>query len=235
MLFVNQAKMGVLILLVYFFVNAGKWLLIADAVPENVDILFTFSGNHIREKYAKILYKKFKEPVWVINGYDWVLEGKSRKEYFSNLVKDAIDTNKILWIDTCKNTLSEVINLCKLLSDFKFQNYGLDKTLSVALISCPHHMKRIQMMVSELLYNSNTDFYYLPVPLSLKFKSHNIYLWWWLHLNTLKKVIYEYTAIIYYFFYLNLRRQDLMICYEKYSLGKLKKHEFVNNKKIILY
>jgi uncharacterized SAM-binding protein YcdF (DUF218 family) len=207
--------------LIFLFVlfilkNAGDWLLISDPVPENIDIIVTFSGSPLREIYSRTLYKQFNKPLWIVNGIDWILDGKTREQYFNTLLLDTIDTNTVLWVDTCKKTLSEINSFRQWLNELyseknnlvlsSLQNRNINKRqLSVALVSNPEHMRRIRMMVSKLIDNKNVHFYYIPVPFAINWEPRNWYSNWWLHITTIKKISYEYAAIFYYYFYLMVK------------------------------
>lgn len=169
------------------FRNIAHWLIVSDPVPENLDIVFTFAGEGVRVDYSQSLIQKHSGAVWVLSDYE--------NGYARLLRKKNFDMNRVVVIDTCKNTKSEV----DALAQWMIQTGETGQNCSVGLVSSPYHMRRIQMMVNKKFTNKKANFYYLPVPLSqYKWSSEMVNNWW--KTSEVSRVVFmELQKIVYYF------------------------------------
>jgi len=87
----------------------GSWLVVRDEVPERVDVVFTFGGERERERYSHELFKTHPEATWIVSTFN----AKVR----TRLLGDQVDTARIVMVDTCSATWSEVLFLREWLSD----------------------------------------------------------------------------------------------------------------------
>ncbi len=170
-------------LLVFSFRNVGRWLIISDAVPSRLDVVFTFAGENVRVSYSKELMSRFDDARWILSDYK---DGHSRL-----LRKSNYDMSKVLVIDSCKNTYSEVNALMD-------QLRSCDKELYVGLVSGPYHMRRIKMMLSRQERIPNVNFVFLPVPLERYNWTDSMIRRWWKSGSVSSAVVSEIQKIVYF-------------------------------------
>ena len=82
------------------FKNLALWLIVSDPVPQSLDALFTFGGENTRVTYSKSLFLKNPHALWVISS--------DNKKIIQTLGKNGLDTTRILLVDTCSSTSSEI-------------------------------------------------------------------------------------------------------------------------------
>lgn len=131
----------------------GMMLLHQSKLPQKLDVIMSFAGDRsTRDKYAKTL-------IFQHNNAIWILSGRNKNQYMMELQKEGVDTTRILFADSCKNTLEEVL----FLKGFVEKN---KKVLKVALVSSPLHMKRIHIFINKLIRRNDekVKYYYLPTP-----------------------------------------------------------------------
>jgi len=106
--------------------------------------------------------------------------------------------DRVVVVDTCKNTKSEVNALAQWVDQNKpVSDSG--STISIGLVSSPYHMRRIKMMINRRFKDKNIKFHYLPVPLKqYKWTSEMVQNWW--KTSEVSKVVFiELQKIVYYF------------------------------------
>lgn len=172
------------------FKNIANWLIVSDAVPKNLNIVFTFAGEGVRVNYSRSLMQKYSEATWVLSDYE---DGYARL-----LRKNKFNMDRVVVVDTCKNTKSEVNALAQWVDQNKpVSDSG--STISIGLVSSPYHMRRIKMMINRRFKDKNIKFHYLPVPLKqYKWTSEMVQNWW--KTSEVSKVVFiELQKIVYYF------------------------------------
>ncbi|NLG16607.1 MAG: DUF218 domain-containing protein [Fibrobacter sp.] len=182
-LFIVILLILVSVFLVISFRNVGRWLIISDAVPPHLDIVFTFAGENVRVSYSKELMSRFDDARWILSDYK---DGHSRL-----LRKGNYDMSRVIVIDSCKNTYSEVNALMD-------QLRLCDKELYVGLVSGPYHMRRIKMMLSRQERRPNVHFVFLPVPLERYNWTDSMIRRWWKSGSVSSAVFSEIQKIVYF-------------------------------------
>lgn len=169
--------------------NAGSWLIVSDPVPDKLDMIFTFASESERVGYSRELMSRFKDATWVLSDY---------KNGFSRILrKDNFNMSKVLTIDTCSSTRSEI----NVINEWLKVNQKLLRggNCQVGLVSSPYHMRRINMMVQRNIHQKNVTFYYLPVPLERYNWNQSMFRDWWESETISKVVISELQKIVYFF------------------------------------
>lgn len=175
---------------VIVFKNIANWLIVSDAVPKNLNIVFTFAGEGVRVNYSRSLVQKYSEATWVLSDYE---DGYARL-----LRKNKFNMDRVVVVDTCKNTKSEVNALAQWVDQNKpVSDSG--STISIGLVSSPYHMRRIKMMINRRFKDKNIKFHYLPVPLKQYKWTSEMVQYWWKTSEVSKVVFIELQKIVYYF------------------------------------
>lgn len=175
---------------VIVFKNIANWLIVSDAVPKNLNIVFTFAGEGVRVNYSRSLVQKYSEATWVLSDYE--------NGYARLLRKNKFNMDRVVVVDTCKNTKSEVNALAQWVDQNKpVSDSG--STISIGLVSSPYHMRRIKMMINRRFKDKNIKFHYLPVPLKQYKWTSEMVQYWWKTSEVSKVVFIELQKIVYYF------------------------------------
>lgn len=163
----------VVILTLFVFRQLGSWLLVADVPPASIDIICTFAGDNKRVDYSKKLMIAHPGAHWVLSDYK---DGHGRL-----LQKNHFDMSRVTIIDTCKSTLSEVTAFSLWLEEYRkrMAGSGAERTVSVALVSSPYHMRRIRIMTERRMSIDSIAVYLLPVPLDKYLWSEDTFRYWW--------------------------------------------------------
>jgi uncharacterized SAM-binding protein YcdF (DUF218 family) len=174
------------------FFNVGSWLLVEDNEPESLDLIFSFSGERVRNTYARELMGKYASAHWLMSDY--------KNGYNRILRKSNFDENRFSFVDTCSNTLAEVSALYDWIGQNKNTRFSKNNKVSIGLISSPYHMRRIKMMVDKRFGKKNVfTFHYLPVPLYRYKWTKEQYRYWWRFSGVSDNVISEIQKIVYFF------------------------------------
>ncbi len=150
------------------FRSLGSWLVIQSTPPQKLDAIFTFGGEAARNVYSEILHKQYPEATWIIST-------DTPKDALRKLVRHRADTTNLLFVDTCKNTKSEVV-FCKQWLEKALQH---KQSVTLGLVSGPYHMRRINILKSKQSFPPAAKIYYLPVPLSYYRAGETDYKNWW--------------------------------------------------------
>lgn len=144
----------IFVMLSLFFIKyVGEWMMVSDPLPQKIDVIFTFSGENVRDQYSRELFNIYKESLWIVScWYD-------KEKYIGDLESEGYDTSRIFTVDTCSNTYSEVMFLKMYLRE----NYKDDKIV-VGLVSGPYHMARIALITKKMNFSPRHSIRYLPVP-----------------------------------------------------------------------
>jgi uncharacterized SAM-binding protein YcdF (DUF218 family) len=170
--------------------SAGSWLIVSDPVPDKLNMIFTFASESERVGYSKELLSRFTSATWVLSDY---------KNGFSRILrKDNFDMSKVMTIDTCSSTRSEINVINEWLKSHQ-NSIGSGSKYSVGLVSSPYHMRRIRMMIHRNIHQKNVTFYYLPVPLDRYNWNPSMFRNWWESEVISKVVISELQKIVYFF------------------------------------
>jgi len=171
------------------FRRLGMWLVVADPVPAQVDLIFTFAGEIERVSYSKALMKKYPDAHWLLSDY--------KNGYSRILRQNGFNMKRVSTIDTCSNTLAEVRALYDWINS---DNNTINKdSLSVGLISSAYHMRRINMMIQNKFLGENAvHFHYLPVPFDSSRLSKEMFKTWWKSGKVKPHVISELQKIVFY-------------------------------------
>lgn len=149
---------------------AGIWLLAADPLPEELDVIFTFGGERARDAYSAELVARYPRALWVVSG-------AVRPAFMAWAASRAIDTAGVLYLDTCSGTWSEVEALRDVLGTVS----GAQGPPVAGLVSGPYHMRRIRILVGAILgppSGRGATIRYLPVPLERYGHTRRGYLLW---------------------------------------------------------
>jgi hypothetical protein len=184
-----------LILVLRGIIGLGKWLVTADTVPLHLDLICTFAGDRQRVDYSKELMQQHPLAHWVMSDY--------KNGYGRLLQKDEFDMHRVSIIDTCKNTLSEVLAFRKWIDSVYTLKCAVkqDKDgsiLHVGLISSPYHMRRIRMMANRHLKKKNVQFYCIFVPFNSYNWDDTTFRYWW-RSDQIASYVYSEIAKIAYF------------------------------------
>ena len=177
------------ILSTVFVRNAGSWLLISDSVPDKLDLVFTFAGENVRDIYSRELMIQFPDAYWLMSDY--------KGGYSRILRRDKFDMKRVSIVDTCTNTLSEVMTLSKWIDKRENSQLKGKDSVYVGLVSGPYHMRRIKMMIEKNLPEQNVRFFFLPVPMERYNWTDEMFRKWWKSPVT-KEVSSEITKIAYF-------------------------------------
>lgn len=190
------------IISVYMFQHLGTWLLVKDPIPGKLDIVFSFSGNVQRENYAIELLKLNPRALWIISANHIYRCGITRDKYFSALSEKGIDTSRVVYVDTCSSTWSEL----SFFNNWLHARYNYSDQLWIGLVSCPYHMRRIQLLTRRELAKNSFSFYFLPVPFSFyehdeQHLSYILFKNWWNHKMARMFVLDETKKYVFYFLF----------------------------------
>jgi uncharacterized SAM-binding protein YcdF (DUF218 family) len=81
----------------------GAWLVVRSKAPEHIDVVFTFGGERERERFSNELFRTHPHATWIVSTFD----AKVR----TRLLGDEVDTGRVVMVDTCSDTWSEVLFL----------------------------------------------------------------------------------------------------------------------------
>lgn len=153
------------------------WLVVNDPVPPRLDVLFMFGGENARLTYSRELTERFPCARWVMSD--------NFRQYARVLSRDGFDMSRVVVLDTCHYTLSEVTTLAGWLRDNRNTLMSAAahdtavKQVRVGLVSSPCHMRRIKFMVHDVIRDTAFKFSYLPVPLErYGWTPENVRHWW---------------------------------------------------------
>lgn len=167
----------------------GRWLVISDPIPENLDLIVTFAGERERVAYSRELSTKFPKSFWILSDY---------KDGYSRLLrKSNFNMSRVHIVDTCQNTVSEIDAVKKWIRNNQ-QKFKDKSQISIGLVSSPYHMRRIQLIVKNQLKNDSYRFHYLPVPLERYNWTNKMLTYWWRTGSVSRAVISEFQKIIYF-------------------------------------
>jgi hypothetical protein len=135
--------------------NLALLLVIRDEVPRDVDVIFSFGGERVRQTYSEELRRANPNAWWIVSGYD-------KAGFYRRALNHGVDTTKLVFVDTCSSTWSEVRFLYDWLnrptppsrgeSDSSATHtmpaFSRSKNVQVALVSGPYHMRRINLLVN---------------------------------------------------------------------------------------
>src|SRR5271157_3377473 len=195
---------AIVVVCVIAYRNFGMWLVASDPLPPSLDAYFTFASDNERILYSKHLYKRYSAALWVLS--------YPRKRILVPLRKAGLDTSRIVVMDTCANTSSEVACIVnwantalrdsasaparKLSAKTK---YSPGSTLRIGLVSSPYHMRRIKVLFSGRRPDKRAEFFFLPVPFWLCGMKKSDYETWWKNKALAPVVWMEVEKIAYLF------------------------------------
>jgi uncharacterized SAM-binding protein YcdF (DUF218 family) len=185
------------------FKNLALWLVVSDPVPQSLDALFTFGEEDSRVAYSQSLFLKNPQAIWVISS--------ENKKLIRTLGKEGLDTSRIIIVDTCKNTYSEISFLNNWIAGFikKRAETTNDKKVShvsdkidlpkIGLVSNWYHMRRIKLIASRKISKKQCTLLYFSVPLSKNERAGIRNNWW--NDKIVSSIVYsEWWKILYYQF-----------------------------------
>jgi len=178
-----------IVLCFFLLSNMGRWLVISDPIPEDLDIIVTFAGERERVAYSRELSAKFPKSFWILSDY--------KNGYSRLLRKSNFDMSRVHIVDTCQNTVSEIDAVKKWIKNNQ-QKFKGKSQISIGLVSSPYHMRRIQLIVKNQFKNDIYRFYYLPVPLERYNWTAKMFKYWWSTGSVSRAVISEFQKIIYF-------------------------------------
>lgn len=173
----------------FLLLNLGRWLLIYDPIPENLDLIVTFAGEQQRVAYSRELSMKFPQSCWILSDY--------KNGYSRLLRKSNFNMSRVHIVDTCQNTVSEIDAVAKWIKDNQQRFIGKSR-ISIGLVSSPYHMRRIQLIVKKQFKKHDFRFHYLPVPLERYKWTTKMFKYWWSTGTVSRAVISEFQKIIYF-------------------------------------
>ncbi|NLL11917.1 MAG: DUF218 domain-containing protein [Fibrobacter sp.] len=178
-----------IVLCLFMLLNMGRWLVIYDPIPENLDLIVTFAGEQRRVAYSRELAMKFPQSSWILSDY--------KNGYSRLLRKSNFNMSRVHIVDTCQNTVSEIDAVAKWIKNNQ-QKFSEKSRISIGLVSSPYHMRRIQLIVKKQFKNSDFSFHYLPVPLERYKWTNKMLKYWWRTGAVSRVVISEFQKIIYF-------------------------------------
>lgn len=178
-----------IVLCFFLLLNLGRWLLIYDPIPENLDLIVTFAGEQQRVAYSRELSMKFPQSCWILSDY--------KNGYSRLLRKSNFNMSRVHIVDTCQNTVSEIDAVAKWIKDNQQRFIGKSR-ISIGLVSSPYHMRRIQLIVKKQFKKHDFRFHYLPVPLERYKWTTKMFKYWWSTGTVSRAVISEFQKIIYF-------------------------------------
>jgi uncharacterized SAM-binding protein YcdF (DUF218 family) len=183
----------------FVFKNLALWLVVSDPVPQSLDIIFTFGGEDSRVTYSKSLFLQNPRAEWVLS--------YNNKKVVHSLAQEGFDTSRIVLVDTCSSTNSEISFLNNWIAGFLKKSSTHDNKVSqvsdktglpkIGLVSNWYHMRRITLIASRRLPKKLCTVLYFSVPLSkneLARISNN----WWKDKIVSSIVYSEWWKILYY-------------------------------------
>ena len=129
-----------IVLCLFMLLNMGRWLVIYDPIPENLDLIVTFAGEQRRVAYSRELAMKFPQSSWILSDY--------KNGYSRLLRKSNFNMSRVHIVDTCQNTVSEIDAVAKWIKNNQ-QKFSEKSRISIGLVSSPYHMRRIQLIVKK--------------------------------------------------------------------------------------
>lgn len=175
------ADLFMIIITLFFFgisayINLGSMITYSDPVPPKIDLIFSFGGEDARDLYAAELYRTYPHVLWIASG-------NGRKSYIHLNIGNDFDSTRLTFVDSCKNTFSEVSYLKQWLQHHYqavhkgSSTFHVRKPLTIGLVSGPYHMGRIRMVASRLIHGHSIV--YLPVPMVYyPYVPMNFRRWW---------------------------------------------------------
>jgi uncharacterized SAM-binding protein YcdF (DUF218 family) len=169
------------------FSQLGKWLVVNDPLPEDPDFIFVFGGDICRFEYALELSVRFPSCLLLIAADDY-----HRKRYRQRVKEADVSVEKIVFLDSCRNTLSEVWTLQRWLSvegllNKKIQGKGL-------LITSPYHTRRTASISTILFFSEKLLLSFRSVPADFDSTYNNDISQWWQRRFMRKMVLKELIA-----------------------------------------
>jgi len=185
---------------VFFFLNAGSWLLLHDKPPERLDVIFTFSENPLRDIYSRELARQHPSAIRIICAADWRLKGTTKDAYFQKFVDGPEDSARTIYNDSLQSTFIETLFLKKCLLDIIAKNNHqlssqTDSVINVGLVSNIFHLRRIHLLTKRLTHLKNVNYFCLAVPDSMEWVHYGAYKRWWKSPETTKCVLREWPRI----------------------------------------
>jgi uncharacterized SAM-binding protein YcdF (DUF218 family) len=187
----------------FVFNNLALWLVVSDPLPRSLDIIFTFGGEDSRVTYSKSLFLQNPRAEWVLS--------YNNKKVVHSLAREGLDTTRIVLVDTCSSTNSEISFLNNWIAGFVKKRSTQNNTFSqvsdktglptIGLVSNWYHMRRITLIASRRLPKKLCTVLYFSVPLSeneLARISNN----WWKDKIVSSIVYSEWWKIVYHQFIL---------------------------------
>lgn len=180
----------VVVLALVYIVHAGENLRYSSDVPGELDIVATFAPEKIRYQYTRALREKHNSH-WIINDPNSML---TRRGQFS---ESDLENSTVL--TSSYSTYHEMLAISKTLERLQEIMRPDSGSLNVALVSSPHHMRRIKMLADRYIRIKNINVYFLPVPQDI-YESHlpaSYYPEWWKHRLLRKEALRNLVYVIY--------------------------------------
>lgn len=161
------------VLTFFAFSQAGSWLVVDNPLPERIDVICTFAGDSRRVEYSRELMLKHPDAQWFLSDYK---DGYSRLLQRSNF-----NMKRVMVVDTCKSTFSEVSAFGSMFGSYHKARFGgnSDTVLNVVCVSSPYHMRRIQIMAQRHIKTDAAKISCCPVPLDRYKWSTDTFRFWW--------------------------------------------------------
>lgn len=178
-----------LISLIFFiFINIGRWLIVYDELPEDIDLIYVFAGdiNFNREMYAIDLYEKYPDVIILLDTL-WIANHVCRSKKASKLLQK-LNSIKIDYVGPSATTLEEV----SVINKYCIQK---GKKLKIGLVSSPYHMRRIKVICEKTKLVDNARVYLLPFIEEFAYKYVFLYKKWWQRKGDRAIVFSEYLKI----------------------------------------
>lgn len=179
---------AILIAAVFLFISLGNWLIVTDSPPQDLDVICTFAGDRQRVTYSKELMAVYPSAHWLLSDY--------KNGYGRILLHNKYDMSRVTVVDTCSNTVSEVISIGHWID----ANTNSADPCHIGLVSSPYHMRRIKIMAGRLLQQPHIHVYLLPVPLSYYKWDKKTFRYWWHNRYTTDITLLEMIKIGYFLF-----------------------------------
>jgi hypothetical protein len=171
------------VLLGFAFRNLGNWFSAEDPLPSRIDVLLTCAQEVPRLKYSRELFDKYSPARWIVSkaACDCIaLKFVPPADSAALLAaKGPVRlSGNITLVDSCESTLGEILFLNSTLASLR--QSGGNKPLSVAIVSCPYHLRRLRMLAAlTASKRPGVQISFLHPPLSYYRQGPLAYKKWW--------------------------------------------------------
>jgi uncharacterized SAM-binding protein YcdF (DUF218 family) len=203
---ISALILACVVAVVFMYRGLGSWLVVEQPLPEHIDVLFTFGGESIRDRYTRDLALRHTEATWVLSTYNAAARVRT-------LDLEEFDSNRVVVTDSLKNTWDELKFLRgflrKRMAEASAEHVSAEgsaadsspktqEPLTVVLVSGPYHMRRIKIAAVRLFNHTPYRLVFVPAPMSLYNHTPSQYRYWWRDKALSSLVRLEFVKTLYY-------------------------------------